>query len=183
MRKAHAYRPPGARRRRSFRAEAGTGGYAAAGAGGAGEDEIAGVGPGDGRGAALVGAGRRMVEGVDYRIVVLREVALSWVLLLFAGLLEIVWAIALKLSHGFTRLVPTIIFIIFTIASVALLNLAAKSLPIGTAYAVWTGIGAAGTALIGIVFLGDPVSTVRVLSIVLIIAGVVGLNLAGGTAR
>ena len=108
---------------------------------------------------------------------------MSWVLLLFAGLLEIVWAIALKLSPGFTRLVPTIIFIIFTIASVALLNLAAKSLPIGTAYSVWTGIGAAGTALIGIVFLGDPVSTVRVLSIVLIIAGVVGLNLAGGTAR
>ncbi len=108
---------------------------------------------------------------------------MSWVLLVFAGLLEVVWAIALKLSNGFTSLVPTIVFIVFGIASVVLLSFALKWLPVGTAYAVWTGIGAAGTAMVGIFFLGDPASVVRIVSIALIISGVVGLNLAGGATH
>jgi len=124
-----------------------------------------------------------MVEGVGRWILVCREVAVAWVLLIAAGLFEIGFAVSLKLSNGFSRLIPTVIFVLFAIGSFVLLNLALKSLPVGTAYAVWTGIGAAGTAAIGMLFLGDPASIVRIVSILLIIAGVVGLNLAGGAAH
>ena len=112
-----------------------------------------------------------------------REVAVSWLFLAFAGLFEIGFAVSLKLSHGFSRLWPTVVFVICAAASLGLLNLALKSLPVGTAYAVWTGIGAAGTAVIGILFMGDPATLARIVSIVLIIGGVVGLNLAGATAH
>lgn len=104
---------------------------------------------------------------------------MAWVLLIVAGLLETAFAVSLKFSEGFTRLWPTVAFGVFAAASFTLLNIALRTLPVGTAYAVWTGIGAAGTAIVGMAFLGDAVSTVRILSVVLIVAGVVGLNLAG----
>jgi quaternary ammonium compound-resistance protein SugE len=103
----------------------------------------------------------------------------AWILLLIAGAMETVFAVALKESDGFTRLWPSVIFAVASIVSFALLSLALRSLPVGTAYAVWTGIGAAGTALVGIVMLGEPRDILRLVSIALIIAGVVGLRLAG----
>ena len=108
---------------------------------------------------------------------------MAWVYLVLAGLFEIVWAIGLKYAEGFTRPLPTAITIVAMIISMALLGFAARDLPIGTAYAVWTGIGAAGTAIVGMVFLRDPVTTVRLLSILLIVAGVVGLNLSSSSAH
>jgi quaternary ammonium compound-resistance protein SugE len=105
---------------------------------------------------------------------------MAWLLLVVAGLLETAWAIALKQSAGFSRLLPSVLFVVLGVASLALLALALRSLPVGTAYAVWTGIGAAGTAILGIVLLGEPAQALRLASITLIVAGVVGLNLAGG---
>src|SRR6266536_2309973 len=101
---------------------------------------------------------------------------MAWLLLIVAGMLETGWAVALKTSDGLSKLVPSVVFLVLGIASVLLLAVALRSLPVGTAYAVWTGIGAAGTAIVG---LGEPAQTVRLLSIGLIVAGVVGLNLAG----
>lgn len=103
---------------------------------------------------------------------------MAWVVLLLSGILEAGWAIALKLSDGFTRLMPSVAFVVFGAVSFAGLAWALRSLPAGTAYAVWTGIGAALTAMIGMVWLGEAVSTVKIISVVLIVAGVVGLNLA-----
>lgn len=103
---------------------------------------------------------------------------MAWLILTVAAILEIGWAIGLKLSEGFTRYGIAAATIAAMIASMALLGLAARTLPIGTAYAVWTGIGAAGTALIGIWLLGEPVTFLRLGSIGLIIAGVIGLKLA-----
>jgi quaternary ammonium compound-resistance protein SugE len=103
---------------------------------------------------------------------------MAWLILIVAAILEIGWAIGLKLSEGFTRYGIAAATIAAMIASMALLGLAARTLPIGTAYAVWTGIGAAGTALIGIWLLGEPVTFLRLGSIGLIIAGVIGLKLA-----
>ena len=82
----------------------------------------------------------------------------------------------LKLSHGFTRLLPTILFCVFALASFALLNLALRDLPVGTAYAVWTGIGAAGTATVGILALGEPADALRIVAISLIVIGAIGLQ-------
>ncbi len=103
-----------------------------------------------------------------------------WVLLVAAGILETAMAVALKASAGFSRLAPSALFLVFGGASFALLSVALRSLPVGTAYAVWTGIGAAGTALVGIVFLGEPATALRLACIALIVAGVVGLRFAGG---
>jgi quaternary ammonium compound-resistance protein SugE len=102
---------------------------------------------------------------------------MPWVLLILAGLFEVVWAIGLKYTDGFTRLWPTVGTIAALIVSVGLLGTAAKSLPIGTAYAVWTGIGAIGTVIFGIILLGDPVTTARLTCVGLILAGVIGLKL------
>jgi len=102
---------------------------------------------------------------------------MSWLYLLIAGLTEIGWAIGLKLSQGWTRPWPSTITAILMVVSFAFLSLALKTLPIGTAYAVWTGIGAAGTAIVGMYFFGESRDILRVLCIVLIIAGVVGLKL------
>lgn len=102
---------------------------------------------------------------------------MAWLLLGLAGLLEIGWAIGLKYTDGFTRLWPTVGTVGAMVASVLLLGLAVKTLPIGTAYAVWTGIGAAGTALLGIALLGEPATAARIGCIVLILCGVVGLKL------
>jgi quaternary ammonium compound-resistance protein SugE len=103
---------------------------------------------------------------------------MSWFYLLIAGLLEVVWAIGLKYTEGFTRLVPTAIMIVAMIASVGFLGLALRTIPMGTGYAVWTGIGAAGTAILGIVLLGEPATAARLLCIGIIVAGIVGLKLA-----
>jgi quaternary ammonium compound-resistance protein SugE len=102
---------------------------------------------------------------------------MAWTMLFVAGLLEIGWAIGLKYTEGFTRLTPSVLTIISMIASVALLGLSLKSLPVGTAYAVWTGIGTVGTALLGIALLGEPATVLRLVCIGLIVAGIVGLKL------
>ena len=103
---------------------------------------------------------------------------MSWILLITAGLFEIAWAVGLKFTNGFTRLWPTLGTVAALVISVGLLGVAAKSLPIGTAYAVWTGIGAVGTVLCGIAFLGDPATPVRIACVALIIIGIVGLKVA-----
>lgn len=102
-----------------------------------------------------------------------------WIFLVLAGLLEIGWAIGLKASHGFTRLWPSVWTIAGMIASFVLLSQAARTLPIGTAYAVWTGIGAAGTAAIGMAFLGEDRSLARLACLALIIGGTLGLKFLG----
>ncbi|GAC1041050.1 quaternary ammonium compound efflux SMR transporter SugE [Rhizobium sp. No.120] len=103
---------------------------------------------------------------------------MAWFLLFLAGLFEIGWAVGLKYTDGFTRLVPTVLTVISMIISIVLLGLAVKTLPMGTAYAVWTGIGTVGTVLFGIWLLGDPATPVRLLCIGLIVAGIAGLKLA-----
>lgn len=102
---------------------------------------------------------------------------MAWVLLVVAGLLEIVWAVGLKTTDGFTRFWPTAGTLAAMAASMGLLGLAVQSLPIGTAYAVWTGIGTVGTALIGIWLLGEPATAARLGCIALIVAGIVGLKM------
>ena len=102
---------------------------------------------------------------------------MAWAVLFAAGLLEICWAIGLKYTDGFTRLVPSVLTLAAMAGSILLLGLALKTLPIGTAYAVWTGIGAVGTAILGIYLFGDPASVLRLASIGLIVAGIVGLKL------
>jgi quaternary ammonium compound-resistance protein SugE len=102
--------------------------------------------------------------------------AMAWTYLLIAGLLEIGWAVGLKYTHGFTRLWPSIVTVAAMIASFVLLSHALKAIPIGTAYAVWTGIGAAGTAVIGIVLFGESREWTRLVCLGLIVAGVIGLK-------
>lgn len=104
---------------------------------------------------------------------------LPWVMLLLAGLLEIGWAIGLKYSDGFTRPGVSAATLAAMAASMVLLGLAVRSLPVGTAYAVWTGIGAVGTAALGIVLFAEPAAPLRLVSIGLIVAGIAGLKLAG----
>ena len=103
---------------------------------------------------------------------------MAWLLLFIAGLLEIGWAVGLKYTEGFTRLVPSVLTLLCMIASIAMLGLALKTLPMGTAYAIWTGIGAVGTAILGIMLFGDPAGVARIACIGLIVAGIVGLKLA-----
>ena len=100
---------------------------------------------------------------------------MSWIILFIAGLLEVVWAIGLKYTHGFTRLTPSVITVTAMIVSIVLLSWAMRSLPVGTAYAVWTGIGAVGAAITGILLLGESASLARIASLALIVAGIVGL--------
>jgi len=102
---------------------------------------------------------------------------MAWIWLGLAGLLEIGWAIGLKYTEGFTRLVPSVVTLAAMAGSVILLGLALKSLPVGTAYAVWTGIGAVGTATLGIFLFGEPATALRLASIGLIVAGIIGLKL------
>jgi quaternary ammonium compound-resistance protein SugE len=103
---------------------------------------------------------------------------MAWILLFVAGLFEIAWAIGLKYTQGFTRLIPTVLTLASMAASVGLLGLALKTLPVGTAYAVWTGVGAVGTAILGIVLLGEPATLARMACIGLIVAGIIGLKFA-----
>ncbi|PVZ89113.1 quaternary ammonium compound-resistance protein SugE [Serratia sp. S1B] len=101
---------------------------------------------------------------------------MAWITLIFAGLLEIVWAIGLKYTQGFSRLVPSLITLAAMVASMILLANAMKTLPAGTAYAVWTGIGAVGAAIMGMILLGESANIMRILSLCLIIAGILGLK-------
>jgi len=103
---------------------------------------------------------------------------MPWVILVLAGLFEIGWAIGLKYTEGFTRLWPSLWTVAAMIVSLALLGLAMKSLPVGTSYAVWVGVGAVGTAILGIVLLGEPATAGRIASLALIVAGIVGLKLS-----
>lgn len=102
---------------------------------------------------------------------------MAWIILGLAGLLEITWAVGLKYTDGFTRAAPTVITAVAIVGSVVLLGLALRSLPLGTAYAVWTGIGAAGTALLGILLFGEPATLARLGCIMLIISGIMGLKM------
>jgi quaternary ammonium compound-resistance protein SugE len=106
--------------------------------------------------------------------------SMAWLLLLVAGLLEIVWATSMKASAGFTKIPLTVLTIIVAWASFALLGLAMKSLPVGTAYAVWTGIGAVGAAVLGVILFDEPVTPARIGCIALIVAGIAGLRLTSG---
>ena len=103
---------------------------------------------------------------------------MAWILLLLAGLLEVVWALGLKYTDGFSRFWPSVGTLLAMAGSVGLLGLAMKQLPVGTAYAVWVGVGAVGTAIGGMLLLGEPATAGRLLSLALIVAGIVGLKLA-----
>lgn len=103
---------------------------------------------------------------------------MAWLLLVLAGLLEIGWAIGLKYTDGFTRLWPTVWTVLAMVASLGLLGIAMKTLPVGTAYSVWVGIGAVGTVILGIVLLGEAANLGRLISIALILAGIIGLKIA-----
>ncbi len=101
---------------------------------------------------------------------------MAWVILLAAGLLEIGWAVGLKFTDGFTRLWPTVGTVAAMIASMVLLGIAVRTLPLGTAYAVWTGIGTAGTAILGMILFNEPVTLPRVVCLAMIVAGIIGLK-------
>ena len=103
---------------------------------------------------------------------------MAWIILVVAGVLEVVWAYFMKESHGFTKLVPSIVTLVAMMASFALLSVSMKSLPLGTAYTVWTGIGAVGAFVLGIAILGEPANVMRVLAAVLIVSGLVTMKLA-----
>ncbi|WP_326519428.1 quaternary ammonium compound efflux SMR transporter SugE [Acinetobacter sp. CAAS 2-6] len=103
---------------------------------------------------------------------------MAWLILIFAGIFEVVWAYSMKLSQGFTRLTPSVITVIFMLLSVVLLAYAMRTLPLGTAYTIWTGIGAVGSFLVGIFILGEPASAMRMLAAVLIISGLVLMKLS-----
>lgn len=105
---------------------------------------------------------------------------MAWLLVIVAGLLEAGFAVCLKLSHGFSRIGPTVLFAVFALASFGLLTAALKQLELGPAYAVWTGIGAAGAVVIGMIWLGEGISALKLVSIALVLAGVIGLQLSGG---
>ena len=102
---------------------------------------------------------------------------MAWAYLFVAGLFEVAWAIGLKYTEGFSRLVPSVLTLAAMLLSIVLLSIALRTLPVGTAYAVWTGIGAVGTAALGIYLFGEPATAARLASIGLIVAGIVGLKL------
>lgn len=103
---------------------------------------------------------------------------MAWIVLVLAGIFEVVWAFSMKMSEGFTRFVPSVITLIFMVLSFALLAYAMRTLPLGTAYTIWTGIGAVGSFLLGIFVLGEPASALRMLAAVLIISGLVLMKVA-----
>ncbi|MGT2512217.1 DMT family transporter [Cupriavidus basilensis] len=103
---------------------------------------------------------------------------MAWIVLVFAGVLEVVLAYSMKLSDGFSRIGYSCVAVVAMISSIGLLSLSMKSLPLGTAYTVWTGIGAVGSFLLGVIFLGEPASTLRVVAAVLIVSGLVVMKLS-----
>ncbi|MDO9419154.1 MAG: quaternary ammonium compound efflux SMR transporter SugE [Herminiimonas sp.] len=102
---------------------------------------------------------------------------MPWLILVIAGLFEVVWAIGLKYTDGFTKLWPTVGTVTAMVISIALLGFAMKTLPVGTAYAVWTGIGAVGTVTLGMILLGEPATVARIICILLIVSGIIGLKI------
>ena len=102
---------------------------------------------------------------------------MNWILLFLAGLAEVSWAVAMKFSEGFTKLVPSIVTIIGYIISLVLLSLAVKQLPLGTAYAIWTGIGIVGTTVLGVLFFNETLSLMQVICVIMIVVGAVGLKI------
>jgi quaternary ammonium compound-resistance protein SugE len=109
-----------------------------------------------------------------------RRAGMAWLLLAIAGVLEVVWAFSMKQSSGFTRLWPTVITVATMIASFALLSIAMKTLPLGTAYTVWTGIGAVGAFVVGVLVLGEEVSVARILAAILIVSGLILMKVSAG---
>ncbi len=105
---------------------------------------------------------------------------MAWIYLFFAGIFEVVWATTMKQSDGFTRLMPTLVTGVTMLISLGLLALALRSLPLGTAYAIWTGIGAIGAFIVGIVAFGEAATLFRIVSVSLIVAGLIGLKLSSG---
>lgn len=105
---------------------------------------------------------------------------MAWIYLMLAGVLEIIWAFTMKQSEGFSKLTPTLITAVAMIASVALLSISMRTLPLGTAYTIWTGIGAVGAFIVGISVLGEPLTLMRVLAAVLIVSGLVLMKLSSG---
>ena len=103
---------------------------------------------------------------------------MTWIILVLAGLFEIVWAVGLKYSEGFTRPLPSVLTVIAMVVGFYLLSLSMREIPLGTAYGIWVGIGAVGAAIAGMVLFKEPVSTLRIVSIVLVVAGIVGLKLS-----
>ena len=102
---------------------------------------------------------------------------MTWIILIIAGLLEVTWAVGLTYTHGFTKLIPTLWTVAAMLGSIGMLGLALRTLPLGTAYAIWTGIGTVGTVIYGIVALNEPASAVRLACIAMIVGGIVGLKL------
>lgn len=100
----------------------------------------------------------------------------AWLILMLAGILEIIWAVGLKYTDGFSRLLPTTLVLLVALASVYLLSVALRDLPVGTAYAIWTGIGATGVAIVGMLLFGESASLLRIFFILLIVAGIMGLK-------
>ena len=105
---------------------------------------------------------------------------MNWLILIFAGLLEVVWAVGLKCTHGFTKPLPSVVTVVAMAASFYCLSLAMRSLPLSIAYTVWVGIGMVGAVLFGIIFLKEPVNLFKVVSLLLIISGILGLKLSSG---
>ncbi|MEF9957223.1 MAG: multidrug efflux SMR transporter [Acinetobacter sp.] len=103
---------------------------------------------------------------------------MAWAILILAGIFEVIWAYSMKLSDGFTKLTPSIVTIIFMILSVVLLSISMKTLPLGTAYTIWTGIGAIGSFVIGIIILNEPMTAMRMIAAVLIVSGLVLMKLS-----
>ena len=102
---------------------------------------------------------------------------MTWIILIIAGLLEVTWAVGLKYTHGFTKLMPTLWTLTAMLGSIGMLGLALRTLPLGTAYPIWTGIGTVGTVIYGIVALNEPASAVRLACIAMIVGGIIGLKL------
>ena len=102
---------------------------------------------------------------------------MAWLILILSGMLETVWAIALERTQGFTKLVPSIVFAIALAFSMGGLGYALRDIPVGTGYAVWVGVGAVGTAIVGMVWLGEGISLARILCLLLVVAGIIGLKL------
>ena len=103
---------------------------------------------------------------------------MAWAILILAGIFEIIWAYSMKMSEGFTRLTPSVVTIVFMILSVVLLSMSMRTLPLGTAYTIWTGIGAIGSFVVGIIILNEPITATRMIAAVLIVSGLVLMKLS-----
>ena len=103
---------------------------------------------------------------------------MAWAILILAGIFEVIWAYSMKMSEGFTRLTPSVVTIVFMILSVVLLSISMRTLPLGTAYTIWTGIGAIGSFVVGIIILNEPITAMRMIAAVLIVSGLVLMKLS-----